>query len=202
MLGLASLQRATLTANADAMQYTVGASLAQTWIERLERDAAAWNHPTTTVASDDTVCPPNGKDIAQTPGSGPCSGTVWLGQVETNPNVWFVPSSQYPSATAAPLVMNQASATLDGAPTSTLANIVYCVNIRLSYIVPDQVIRADVRVFWPKRNHGDLTTFGIAPATPCPTDPAILNTTSGIGPDDTDFHWVYTTDQVQKVLPQ
>ncbi|MFI5297953.1 MAG: prepilin-type N-terminal cleavage/methylation domain-containing protein [Polyangiales bacterium] len=200
-LGLVSLQRATLVANADAMQYTVAASIAQSWVERLKRDGAAWNHPTTAVTTDDTACA-GGKDINSSPGSGPCSGTVWLAMVEGSANSWFVPSAQYLTTGTPSMSMNQPSGTLDGAPAASVSDIVYCVNIRLNYLVPDQVIRADVRVYWPKRTHDDLSALGITASTPCALDNAVLNAVGGIGGDENDFHWVYTVDQVEKVTGQ
>jgi prepilin-type N-terminal cleavage/methylation domain-containing protein len=183
-LGLVSLQRAAIVSNASAQQYTVAASVAQGWLDRLKRDAASWNHPIDTA---DPVA-----DIS--------TDTLWLKSTPApgTASTWFVPASQFAQGSSTAYAASD-KFTVTGEPTTAGADTIYCVNVRLQYIYADKVIRSEVRVYWPKRGHGNLPTAYLisAPATPCAT--ASLDT---LGADDDNFHWVYAVGAIPQATAQ
>jgi hypothetical protein len=108
--------------------------VARSWVERLRTDATRWNSsPKTGQVS----------DLPQ---------TVWLNQVNAAPLTWFRPT---PSA-----VLGSPGADIQGndVPVVNLNDAFYCTHLRLSWMFPEEVIRADVRVIWQRV--GGLGGFG------------------------------------------
>lgn len=135
--GVFALQKVTFTGNASAKNMAVANQVARTWVERLRADSAAWNYPS--AAHPEVVC--SGSSTA-----GCIGGTAWLKGV-SSPNVWAKPLSDALRGGAAfDALGNDVSAS--GAPTT------YCTHLRLSWLYPNQLLRAEVRVFWLK-NGGD-----------------------------------------------
>ena len=132
-IGVMAMQRAAVQGNVDARELDVANSIARGWIERLERDATLW-----TQAS-----------IAQTPPPNLPSAVL------VNENItgqWFLPQSRLVPSGAQNDVESPAFDILGQDEASlSAAGIRYCTNLRLTPLTMDQtLIRAEVRVFWPR----------------------------------------------------
>ncbi len=180
MLGVMALQTSTIGANSDANQLAVAQQVARTWIQRLQRDAQRWNHPSRYNASSDLA-----------------TDTVWLARVRnaTAPNAWAMPM---PAAGIEPNVspafdpMGQDIAV----GSANYINAVYCTHYRLRELYLNELIQAEVRVFWKKRrvaDYGTYSTYGLTNGL-CTTtaDPAVL------GKDDKNFRWTYAVSGIAK----
>jgi prepilin-type N-terminal cleavage/methylation domain-containing protein len=132
-IGVMAMQRAAVQGNADARELDVANSIARGWVERLQRDATLWTQST----------------VAQTPPPNLPAAVL------VNENItgqWFLPQSRLVPAGAQNDVESPAFDIL-GQDEDSLgaAGIRYCTNIRLTPLTLDQtLIRAEVRVFWPR----------------------------------------------------
>ncbi|MGZ3421755.1 MAG: type IV pilus modification PilV family protein [Polyangiales bacterium] len=188
LLGIVALQTATISSTQDAQQFTVANSVLNTWIQRLQRDAQRWNHPSKYSTASDLA-----------------SDTAWIGLVTTASDVWKRPGASGLEPNASPAFdRNGLDVPLSDVP-GQLDRAVYCTHIRLRMIYPDTassggLIRAEVRVFWAKRRLGDgalFATYGM--------NAGICTTTgneTAIGSDQMNFHWAYALAQVQKAQAQ
>lgn len=181
MLGIVALQAATIGTTQDAQQYTVANGVARTWVQRLQRDAQRWNHPSAFNTASDLS-----------------SDTAWIGLVSSLSNVWFRPNASGLEPLASPAFDRNGQDVLLS-DTAGQKNAVYCTHIRLRQIYPD-MIKAEVRVFWVKRRLGDgalFASYGMGKG---------LCTTTGnenaIGADNVNFHWAYVVASVQKATAQ
>lgn len=167
MLGMVALQTSTISATQDANMFAVANSITRTWVQRLQRDAQRWNHPSKFRTDYDW------------------SETAWLNAVTTTgPTVWFRPaaSSIEPNASAA---FDMYGRDVTGA---ALPNAVYCTHLRLRQLYPD-MLQAEVRVFWQKRKIGNPAKFASYGFTAGICDPAAAP--AALGLDDVNFHWSY-----------
>ena len=140
--GIAALQKITVQGNGNARELATASQLARTWVERLRTDATSWNYSTATgVASDLT------------------SDTLWLRQVEVQPNTWFRPVASTIGGSVSYMSPGFDLQGNDVIPTN-LGLAYYCTHVRLSWMYPQEVIRADVRVVW-KRQTGGVTSVGV-----------------------------------------
>jgi len=178
MLGIIALQKTTVVSNQEAQQMTVANAIARTWIERLQRDAARWNHPSPKSPTSDI------------------SDTAWLNAVGAfgSPGSWFRPSASSLEPTASPAFDRNGDDVLLTDTVAMVNNAIYCTHVRLRWVYPNQTIRAEVRVFWARRSLGNPTAVpwlssGICSAT------SSLDT---IGADDQNFHWVYAVAAIPK----
>ncbi len=124
-LGLMAMQQATIRGNMSARELSVATQATQQWIERIHRDALAWN-----VA--DAVAG--------------VSGTTYLNQLPpTGGGPWFTPAT-------GPLGESPA---LDYFGREVpLAQGRYCTHLRMTWLVPGQLARVDVRTWWHRRGDG------------------------------------------------
>lgn len=131
-MGIYALQQAVLRGNQEARQMTVATNLAYSWANRLKRDALTWN----------------------TEGAGGLTNTTYLSGVPLSPEVgeWVLP---VPVTSAESYAFDYL-----GNDTRAEGDIMYCTNVRLRWAVPDQAIRADIRVWWARASAGssDETT--------------------------------------------
>ena len=132
-IGVMAMQRAAVQGNVDARELDVANSIARGWVERLQRDSTLW-----TQAS-----------VAQTPPPNLPSAVL------VNENVtgqWFLPQSRLVPSGAQNDVESPAFDILGQDEASlSAAGIRYCTNLRLTPLTMDQtLIRAEVRVFWPR----------------------------------------------------
>lgn len=124
--GIVALQKVATQGNGHARELATASEIARSWIERLRTDATAWNvSPKTGVSS----------DINQ---------TILLNQTNTTPQVWFRPPFN--------AVLGSPGADIQGndVPVANLDTAFYCTHLRLSWMFPEEVIRADVRVIWQR----------------------------------------------------
>lgn len=180
MLGIVALQAATVGSTQDASQFSVANAVARTWVQRLQRDAQRWNHPSAFKSSD---------DIAD---------TAWLQLVDTSSNMWVRPNASSLEPNASPAFDKNG----DDIPLSDsvrLVDAVYCAHVRLRRMYPD-LIKAEVRVFWKKRRLGDgplYTTHGLTGGI-CST----VGREAVLGADVSNFHWAYTVAGITKARAQ
>ncbi len=130
-VGIMSLQQAATRGNMESRELGVASQVTRSWLERLRRDAVRWNQQGANVATRAT--------------------TEYLQTVDGN---WY--------ALARDPVDNNESYGFDyqGQDTTTVAQMVYCAHVRLSWVVPGDTIRADVRTFWHRRAGGRDNTQG------------------------------------------
>ena len=124
IVAIYGMQMISLRGNVDAQDMTVASHIAESWLENLRLDGVEWNHS-------------QPDDLAD---------TVYLNQIKTNPNVWLVANDGKP--------YNRMSQPIDPND-DTIAdyfkdNAKYCIHYRLDWVLPDTLMRADVRVLWPK----------------------------------------------------
>ena len=181
-----SMQKAALTGNLDARKTDMANNIARQWVERLQRDAMQWTCPSAACQSTNNMCPGGGAAGAQLI----CSRRSASSGTELNvTGLWFLPT-QY-MGTTNPESMSPGfdilgrdlpSAELAPSPATGWAGAQFCVNVRLSWLVtpvPNPLgttepglIRADVRVIWPRGILGGAPIAGFCtPGTAALVDP-------------------------------
>ena len=144
-VGIMAMIQASTRGNLEARQMSTGTMLAQRWVERLRRDGLHWTRSSTVL--DPTLL----------------TNTDYLNQVPTPADVpsWFVP---------APPITHGEHANFDfyGQDTSDPLEMRYCTNVRLEWLYVGQAMRADVRVWWLRRESGaeDPTRAQLAGCAP------------------------------------
>lgn len=127
-----SMHKTAVTGNLDARKTDVANAIARTWVERLERDAMSWTLPSSLN--------PTGNNFN--------NALLLAGHVGQG---WYLPTDEM----AGPDTMSPGFDIL-GRDITNLANAQFCVNVRLTWLVPPALptepglIRADVRVLWPQ----------------------------------------------------
>ena len=124
-LGLMAMQQATIRGNMTARELTMATQATQLWVERIHRDALAWNasNAVTGLASTTylSALPPAGGTDWFTPPPGP------LGES---------PALDY-FGREVPLAQGR-----------------YCTHLRMVWLDPGRLARVDVRTWWHKRGDG------------------------------------------------
>ena len=158
--GVMSMQKASVLGNLDARKTDVANSIARTWVERLQRDAMQWTEP------------------------GPTTGTATnmataaiLSNAIASAGNWVFPD-QYIGLT--PPFSPAFDILGRDLPAGNLGNAVFCANVRLTWLTAGELLRADVRVLWPR---------GIANA---PAN-GWCNAALGNIPDPLVYHSIYVT---------
>lgn len=147
-----SMQRGAIQANLDARKMDVANSIAREWLERLRRDAMLWTLP--------SPVNPTGNNYAN---SKLLSTYLQYGSNTVN-TAWSYPDA-YLATASIPDGVSPAFDILgrdlmpgDVAGTGTRPSAaVFCVNIRLNWLVVNQLARAEVRVFWRRELYLDTT---------------------------------------------
>lgn len=132
ILGIIGMQTAAVGANQRAQEVTMATNLARRWQDRLRRDSYQWTQPSQSNPT---------SNIANT----------WylsaLGAMTTTG--WYVPASPPSSAAALP-----ETAAFDyfgnDVPTADF-RAYYCTRVRLTTLIQNQLLRAEVRVWWYRR---------------------------------------------------
>ena len=169
-VGVMAMQRAAVQGNADAREMDVASSIARGWLERLERDATLWTP----------------SQVAITPPQNISSALLVNENLTGN---WFVPKARL-AANGSQNDVESAGFDILGQDMDTLtaAGLRYCVNLRLTPLTVDQtLIRAEVRVFWP-RNLTQAPDPNYCNSAP----PASLDT------DVQKYHFVYAATAVRQ----
>lgn len=183
LLGVVALQAATVGSTQDAAQFQTANAIARTWVQRLQRDAQRWNHP--------SVIFPTKDDIGE---------TAWLQNADTLSNKWFKPKMSdllEPGASAA-FDRNGNDIRLDD-KVGLADRTVFCTNLRLRRLYPD-LVQAEVRVYWLKRRLGNGATFigyGFKDGI-CSVD----GIEDALGKDTENFHWAYAVAGIPKATSQ
>lgn len=129
-VGIFAMQQAATAANVEARQMTIASNAARTWAERIRRDALNWTT--------------SGGGVA-------LARTDYLKDVPAGvvPGPWFTP--------VPPAARPQESYGFDwyGQDTLDAAATRYCTNMQLQWLVPNQAIRANIRVWYVRNRTGD-----------------------------------------------
>jgi type IV pilus assembly protein PilV len=191
ILGIISMQKSAVVTNNDAQQFTVATQIARTWIDRLNRDATRWNHPSVQQTASDLA-----------------SDTIWLNAVDVaslNYPKWFQPAAMnWVSGLAeSPAFDRNGNDIASTNGTALLNDTVYCTHVRLRWVYPAELIRAEVRVFWRKKSvsasYGTVVGWT---GSMCPATTTSTAVSAALGQDSTDFRWVYAVTSIARQGPQ
>jgi hypothetical protein len=185
-----SMMKASVAGNLDARKTDVANGIARTWVERLQRDAMQWTCPSPACATSNM------------------SNALLLGTHVTG--TWFLPNDYMGTTTPesmspgfdilgrdlpAQLLPPDVSKGGTGWPGAE-----FCVNVRLSWLVPQTttepgLIRADVRVLWPRGIVAGAPASGFCD----PTTGALADPETAVAPNQRPFfHSLYTTTDVME----
>lgn len=187
-----SMQRSAIQANQDARKLDVANAISREWMERLRRDATLWTVPNPNGVG--TTNYGNAKLLVTYLPVGPPVGSA----PADDPNLVTTPTTttwSFPDY----YVKNPPANGLDGMSpgfdilgrdvdtqvTGSANKAFFCVNIRLNWLIVNNLIRAEVRVFWPRlitsSPAGGWCTAGVEALTP----------------DTSTYHYVYTASTVR-----
>jgi prepilin-type N-terminal cleavage/methylation domain-containing protein len=184
--GVMTMQSASIQGNADAHMLDVGNSIARGWIERLRRDGMTWTLP---------------DDLTPTPPGNWGTNTYLITQMMSGaaPGTWIYPIPPAAGANNGNADPGYGRAfdilgrdiTLTG---NAQAGVVFCSNLRGDWLVPNQLLRAEVRVYWLRQ------LFAAPTSTFC--SPTENLTTTGAGGAAQVYHFVYAATAIARNEPQ
>jgi hypothetical protein len=183
-----SMQKASVQGNLDARKTDIANNIARTWMERLQRDSMQWTCP-------GPACPSTNN----------MGDALLLNGAVTGQ--WFLPVAymgQTPETMSAGfdiLGRDLPLSQLTPSTTTGWPGAEFCVNVRLSWLVPQTLpaepglIRADVRVLWPRGIVGGAPAAGFC-----------LTTTAALADPETSapttqrpfFHALYMTTTLKE----
>lgn len=168
LLGIIALQGASVTANQRAQELTTATNVARRWQERLRRDSYQWTTPS-----------------QESPVTN-IGNTWYLRPLATATSTnWVVPTQ--PSG----LVAAAESAAFDywgnDVPIDSV-NAYYCTHIRLTQLIPNELVRAEVRVWWYRQG-------GVRPTDYTNCGQSVVTT---MGTDTTNVRWVYLSQAITR----
>jgi type II secretory pathway pseudopilin PulG len=135
--GVMSMQKASIQGNADAHMMDMGNAIAREWIERLRRDAMTWTMPDANHGQNWST---NTFLISQI-GSTAHAGTwIWPAVPTAGPNSGIADPGY---ASTFDVLGRDLPVAGPSQPAAA-----FCANIRGDWLVQDQLIRAEVRVYW------------------------------------------------------
>ncbi len=178
--GVMAMQRSVIQGNDDARRMDVATAIAREWTERLRRDATMWTLPNSANPSTNNLT--NAPLFSKGGSTDPLDGA------------WHRPtqrlSDTVPMSPGFDLLGNDVPQTLlaktnpsDGAP-------IFCTNVRLTVLVTNEVLRSEVRVFWP-RNIDVKADDAFCNGDPTFTDPLTQATLSK-------YHFVYDVTSIRR----
>lgn len=179
MLGVVALQGATIGATQDAQQFSIANSVARTWLQRLQRDAQRWNHPSAFRTDSDLT-----------------TDTAFLNMVSATTPMWTRPNESPLEPGASPAFDRMGNDIPLADP--RFPDAVYCAHLRLRQLYPD-MIKAEVRVLWKKRRLGNGTAYAALGLT---SGVCTAGTEAAVGADTANFHWVYAVTGITKSRAQ
>jgi prepilin-type N-terminal cleavage/methylation domain-containing protein len=163
-----SMQKASVQGNLDARKTDVANGIARTWIERLQRDAMQWTCPSPACQSSTNI------NLAKLLSAGSSNPSSRIN------GKWFLPLDYIGGGGTIAETMSPGFDILGrDLPQGQLANAEFCVNVRLSWLVPQTttqpgLIRADVRVLWVRGVLAPQSNLTL-PAGFCDTTTAALD---------------------------
>jgi type IV pilus assembly protein PilV len=141
------LQEAAIRGNQEANEHAIATRIAELWLDRLRLDALSWTQG----------------GAGALPSTAMFAQTQFLNIMPAAGATGFVPVPEpvgaYAPARGLSFQGNPNAA--PGAPTP-----VYCTQMNLAWVYPGTAIRADVRVFWPRRSWINGVTTLDCPAAP------------------------------------
>jgi len=129
VMAVASLQHHTVQVNSLARQMSTANQIAQTWLERMKKDAQRWNQP-----GDPNGTPTPIQVLAQ---------TQWLQAVNAMPGRFQTVPASANSSGVFDFQGNEIVLGATGIP-------FFCVGYKPAWVYIGHAIRIDVRVFWPR----------------------------------------------------
>ena len=169
--GVIAMEQASIDGNYDARRLDVANSVMRLWLERLRRDGMLWTMPN----------PENPLTNNRT------SVALLLANVDADPTnaSWHLPIAR--ESDTVPLMPQFDLLGRDILATDTTTPIMFCVHTRLSWLVNEDLMRAEVRVFWPKDTQamGDCTSD---PAAGWETLPATI----------AKYHFIYGVTAIRR----
>jgi type II secretory pathway pseudopilin PulG len=163
-----AMQKASVTGNLDARKTDMANNIARLWVERLQRDAMQWTCPSAACPSSNNMCAGGGAAGALLLCNN-VTGTWFLPVAPNNPYLGkTTPESMSPGFDLLGRDLPQGE--LAPSAATGWAGAQFCVNVRLTWLVtpiPNPLgttepglIRADVRVIWPRGIVGGAPAAG------------------------------------------
>jgi hypothetical protein len=187
--GVMSMQKASIQGNLDARTTDIANNIARAWVERLERDTMQWTCPGPACLS----------------GNNMVNAKLLNGQVTGQ---WFLPNAYLGTTTPESmspgfdiLGRDLPSTQLVPSPSTGSLGAEFCVNVRLSWLVPQVLptepglIRADVRVLWPRAIVGGIPAAGFCNAAVAALPDPETSAPAGQTPF---FHTIYMTTTLKE----
>jgi type II secretory pathway pseudopilin PulG len=181
--GVMTMQAASVQGNSDAHMIDTGNAIAREWVERLRRDSMTWTTP----------------DTANQCGGSACNwstNTFLVSQIGNSPGTWIwpaAPTTGSNSSTLSPWGYGRAFDILGRDVTLTgkaQPGVMFCVNIKGDWLWQDQLLRATVRVYWPRQMYAAPTAVFCSGAE--------VMTPQAVGGPTQVYHFIYATTALQR----
>ncbi len=173
--GIVGMERVAIQGNAEARRFDIATNVANEWLARLRADGMTWTQPNSAVSTNNVQ---TATDWLR--------DTDWLAKPLAANTGWLLPRT----VTARSYGTSYAFDSLGREVAGTSDDRYYCVNYRLDWLKQDPaqptlglLIRAEVRVFWPRFTQ------------PAPPDcaPATANAA-----EPSRFHFLYATTTIRR----
>lgn len=171
LLGIIAMQSTAVNANQRAQEVTMATNLARRWQDRLRRDSYQWTAP------------------SQTNPVSNIAGTWYLSQLGTGLTTgWIVPIAPNPSVAA--LTETAAFDYFGNDILTTDARAYYCTQIRLTSLIANQLIRAEVRIWWYRQGGVRPLAYANCGASP--------GAATALSSDTTNVRSIYVSQTIQR----
>ncbi|MEO8874433.1 MAG: prepilin-type N-terminal cleavage/methylation domain-containing protein [Polyangiaceae bacterium] len=169
--GVIAMQTTAIDGNYDARRLDVANGILREWTERLRRDGMLWTLPN----------PGNPLQNNRT------TNALLLATVDGDPTnaSWHLPVARV--GDPVPLMPQFDLLGRDVLSSDATTPVMFCTQVRLSWLMSESLMRADVRVFWP-RGTGAMTDCAADPAAGWETTPAVINK----------YHFVYGVTAIRR----
>jgi type IV pilus assembly protein PilV len=193
--GVIAMQKAAVQGDHDARQLDMANSIAREWMERLRRDTMLWT-PADVAGQ---VPPPNLQNAAlvQTGGGGG-QGAVWylpIARLAPNGAQADVESPGFDILGRDLPLASLTIAQQGGGAGDWTTGLMFCTSVRITPLTVDQeLLRAEVRVFWPRQMYTAMNQSDCTQNPPASWD---------LQPPTDQYHFLYLTSAIrQNVAPQ
>ncbi|HEX7667699.1 MAG TPA: hypothetical protein VF407_24395, partial [Polyangiaceae bacterium] len=169
--GVIAMEQSAIDGNFDARRLDVANSVLRLWTERLRNDGAMWTLPNEKN--------PSTSNLATT--------APLLANVAANPtaSTWTLPVER--EGDTIPLMPQLDLLGRDVLASDTTTPVVYCVQTRQSWLVVNNLMRVEVRVFWPR---------GSQAMTDCTSNPA--NGWESLPTTVSKYHFIYGVTAIRR----
>lgn len=169
--GIAAMQSATTASNRHAKNIAVASAIAKTWQEELAVDATRWTAVNTAIG---------------------LANTNWVRLFTDDDGAWFLPDT-----------VGTMGASFDalGNFTANASDVVFCTHLRLTRLIQSegsQLVRAQVRVFWPKHGHDWETNNYCTPGAGTNLRNYVPGSNDPTATEFDNFHFVYSTSAIRQ----